>query len=136
MIFGLASIKSDLNKIHKSLEEAKQLVPSAETITDEQEPEEDNIEQEDLRFLKRCYKILARLGYIKSQYQFSEEFLNKNRYYFGMLLCEQRHPSIDAVHNLVRNISQINDGLNKLRYLDDLYKQGQDLITKRLLKYL
>lgn len=135
MIFGLASIKSDLNKIHKSLEEAKQLVPPAE-ISDDFDSEDNALEKEDLQFLKRCYKILARLGYIKSQYQFSEQFLNKNRYYFGMLLCEQRHPSIDAVHNLVRNISQINDGLNKLRYLDDLYKQGQDLITKRLLKYL
>ena len=76
-----------------------------------------------------------KLGYIKSQYEFSEQFLGKNRYYFGMILCEGRHPSIDAIHNLVRNLSQINDGLHKLRYLDDLYEQGQAMITTRLLKY-
>ena len=134
MIFGLDSIKKDLYNIQKSLDEAKELVPPAENL-EEIEPDE-NISKEDLRFLKRCCQILMKLGYIKSQYEFSEQFLGKNRYYFGMILCEGRHPSIDAIHNLVRNLSQINDGLHKLRYLDDLYEQGQAMITKRLLKYL
>ena len=134
MIFGLNSIKKDLCNIQKSLDEAKELVPPAENLG-EIEPDE-NISKEDLRFLKRCCQILMKLGYIKSQYEFSEQFLGKNRYYFGMILCEGRHPSIDAIHNLVRNLSQINDGLHKLRYLDDLYEQGQAMITKRLLKYL
>ena len=133
MIFGLNSIKKDLCNIQKSLDEAKELVPPAENLG-EIEPDE-NISKEDLRFLKRCCQILMKLGYIKSQYEFSEQFLDKNRYYFGMILCEGRHPSIDAIHNLVRNLSQINDGLHKLRYLDDLYEQGQAMITKRLLKY-
>ena len=133
MIFGLDSIKKDLCNIQKSLDEAKELVPPAENLG-EIEPDE-NISKEDLRFLKRCCQILMKLGYIKSQYEFSEQFLGKNRYYFGMILCEGRHPSIDAIHNLVRNLSQINDGLHKLRYLDDLYEQGQAMITKRLLKY-
>lgn len=134
MIFGLETIKTDLHNIQKSLDEAKELVPPAENLG-EIEPDE-NISKEDLRFLKRCCQILMKLGYIKSQYEFSEQFLGKNRYYFGMILCEGRHPSIDAIHNLVRNLSQINDGLHKLRYLDDLYEQGQAMITKRLLKYL
>ena len=133
MIFGLETIKKDLCNIQKSLDEAKELVPPAENLG-EIEPDE-NISKEDLRFLKRCCQILMKLGYIKSQYEFSEQFLGKNRYYFGMILCEGRHPSIDAIHNLVRNLSQINDGLHKLRYLDDLYEQGQAMITKRLLKY-
>ena len=134
MIFGLETIKTDLHNIQKSLDEAKDLVPPAENLG-EIEPDE-NISKEDLRFLKRCCQILMKLGYIKSQYEFSEQFLGKNRYYFGMILCEGRHPSIDAIHNLVRNLSQINDGLHKLRYLDDLYEQGQAMITKRLLRYL
>ena len=134
MIFGLDSIKKDLCNIQKSLDEAKELVPPAKNL-EEIEPDE-NISKEDLRFLKRCCQILMKLGYIKSQYEFSEQFLGKNRYYFGMILCEGRHPSIDAIHNLVRNLSQINDGLHKFRYLDDLYEQGQAMITKRLLKYL
>ena len=133
MIFGLETIKTDLHNIQKSLDEDKELVPPAENL-EEIEPDE-NISKEDLRFLKRCCQILMKLGYIKSQYEFSEQFLGKNRYYFGMILCEGRHPSIDAIHNLLRNLSQINDGLHKLRYLDDLYEQGQAMITKRLLKY-
>ena len=54
---------------------------------------------------------------------------------FGMILSEQRHPSLDAIHHLITGISQINDGLNKLKHLDNLYEEGQSLITKRLLKY-
>ena len=134
MIFGLDSIKKDLCNIQKSLDEAKELVPPAENL-EEIEPDE-NISKEDLRFLKRCCQILMKLGYIKSQYEFSEQFLGKNKYYFGMILSEQRHPSLDAIHHLITGISQINDGLNKLKHLDNLYEEGQGLITKQLLKYL
>ncbi len=54
---------------------------------------------------------------------------------FGMILSEQRHPSLDAIHHLITGTSQINDGLNKMKHLDMLYEEGQGLITKRLLKY-
>ena len=77
MIFGLETIKTDLHNIQKSLDEAKELVPPAENL-EEIEPDE-NISKEDLRFLKRCCQILMKLGYIKSQYEFSEQFLGKNR---------------------------------------------------------
>ena len=30
-----------------------------------------------------------------------------------MILCEQRHPSIDSVHNLVRNIADLNECVNQ-----------------------
>ena len=52
-----------------------------------------------------------------------------------MILCEQRHPSVDSVHNLIRNIPDLNDGFTKKVYLDRLYEEGQSMITKRLLKY-
>ena len=90
----------------------------------------------DAKFLVKCFKYLKKLGYIKTQYEFSEQFLRKNKYYFGMILSEQRHPSLDAIHHLITGISQINDGLNKLKHLDNLYEEGQGLITKRLLKHL
>ena len=94
-----------------------------------------NRQKQDAKFLVKCYKYLKKLGYIQNQYQFSEQFLNKNKYYFGMILSEQRHPSLDAIHHLITGISQINDGLNKMKHLDQLYEEGQGLITKRLLKY-
>ena len=52
-----------------------------------------------------------------------------------MILYEQRHPSVDSVHNLIRNLSDLNDGFAKRVYLDRLYEEGQAIITKRLLKY-
>ena len=99
--------------------------------------DEENVarQKEDGRFITKAYKYLRKLGYVDNQYQFSEQFLNKNKYYYGMILCEARHPSIDAVHNLVRNISDLNDGLTKQLYLDRLYEEGQQIITRRLFKY-
>ena len=104
-------------------------------IAEEMNTTQYNQQKEDAKFLVKCYKYLKKLGYVKNQYQFSEQFLNKNKYYFGMILSEQRHPSLDAIHHLITGISQINDGLNKLKHLDNLYEEGQSLITKRLLKY-
>ncbi len=138
MILGLESIKQDLNKIQQNLNEIEQLVP-AQPIEDEineELPVNNPRIKEDLRYIIKAYKYLKKLGYIKTQYQFSEEFLHKNKYYYGLILCEARQPSIDSLHNLIKNISNLNDGFNKLRYLDDLYEEGQNLLTKRLLKYL
>ena len=89
----------------------------------------------DGKFITKAYKYLRKLGYVKSQYQFSEEFLNKNKYYYGMVICEERHPSIDAVHNLLKNISKLNDGITKRMYLDKLYEEGEKIITQRLFRY-
>ena len=47
----------------------------------------------DIQFTMKCYKLLRKLGYIKSQYEFSEQFLAKNNYYYAMLLSEGRQPT-------------------------------------------
>ena len=106
-----------------------------EEVKDELEKPPYKHQTEDAKFITKCYKYLRKLGLVESQYQFSEQFLNKNKYYFGMILCEQRHPSVDSIHNLIRNIADLNDGLVKRTYLDRLYEEGQSMITKRLLKY-
>jgi len=36
-----------------------------------------NILSPDIQFTMKCYKLLRKLGYIKSQYDFSEQFLAK-----------------------------------------------------------
>lgn len=143
MILDLDEISRNIKKIQQKYNTPKPIVPPAENLTksiDDQVQDEMNnpkhqSQTEDAKFITKCYKYLRKLGYVKSQYQFSEEFLNKNRYYFGMILCEERHPSIDSVHNLLHNISILNDGLTKQLYLDRLYEEGQSIITKRLLKY-
>ena len=131
-------ITSDLDELKKYVEE-KVLISPQKPIDQEVNEEMDdplyNQQKLDAKFLVKCFKYLKKLGYIKTQYEFSEQFLGKNKYYFGMILSEQRHPSLDAIHHLITGISQINDGLNKLKHLDNLYEEGQGLITKRLLKY-
>ena len=102
--------------------------PSGKKLTPE--------ELEELKFLDYCSNILRKLGYIKTQYEFSEQFLGKSKHYTSMLMTEQREPSIDALHNLITNISDLNDGVNSSKYLDELYSKGYDLLTKRLLKYI
>ena len=143
MIVDLDKISENLNRIQHKLGEAKRIVPPQknpiksvdEEVDDELEKPYYKYQEEDTRFITKCYKYLRKLGLVESQYQFSEQFLNKNKYYFGMILCEQRHPSVDSLHNLIRNISLLNDGITKQLYLDRLYKEGQTMITERLLKY-
>ena len=143
MIVDLEEISENMKRIKSKLGNPKQTVPPVplptKTVDDEVEDELDEphykSQAEDTKYIVKCYKYLRKLGLVESQYQFSEQFLNKNKYYFGMILCEQRHPSIDSVHNLIRNISDLNDGFTKKVYLDRLYEEGQSMITKRLLRY-
>lgn len=133
----LKQIQERLNKPKQTVPPAKERSKSVEEEVEEELKEPHNQQQaEDTQFITKCYKFLRKLGYLKSQYAFSEQFLNKNKYYYGMILSEQRQPSIDSIHNLVRNISMLNDGVSKRLYLDRLYEEGQSIITKRLLKYL
>lgn len=136
----------DINKLTQDINELKRyfaekepvapIKPLEDEVNEEMDNPHYNQQKLDAKFLVKCFKYLKKLGYIKTQYEFSEQFLRKNKYYFGMILSEQRHPSLDAIHHLITGISQINDGLNKLKHLDNLYEEGQNLITKRLLKYL
>lgn len=144
MIFNFDDIAAKMQEIQNKLKTPEETVPPVKTpvksIDDEVEDElkdpRNQQQTEDAQFMTKCYKYLRRLGYCRSQYDFSEQFLNKNRYYYAMILSEQRHPSVDSIHNLIHNISELNDGLTKHLYLDNLYEEGQSLITKRLLRYL
>ncbi len=144
MNINFEEITEKLKHIQNKLKKPEQTVPPAkpdnrdidEEINSELKDPRNQQQTEDAQFITKCYKYLKKLGYVDSQYQFSEQFLNKNKYYFGMILCEQRHPSIDSVHNLIHNISALNDNFGKQLYLDRLYEEGQSIITKRLLKYL
>ena len=138
MIIDIDKITSDIEELKKHFEEKQKLSPQKileDEVNEEMDIPQYNQQKLDTKFLIKCFKYLKKLGYIKTQYEFSEQFLRKNKYYFGMISSEQRHPSLDAIHHLITGISQINDGLNKLKHLDTLYEEGQCLITKRLLKY-
>ena len=144
------TIRENIKKIQRGLQEIKMTVPPMrktddgftknidDEVSDEMDSPHLDLQKEDAKFILKCFKYLKKLGYIDSQYQFSEQFLGKNKYYFGMILCEQRHPSIDSIHNLIRSISQLSDGSTgtKEHILEKLYSQGESIITKRLLKYL
>ena len=90
---------------------------------------------QDVQFITKCFKLLKKLSYVKSQYQFSEQYLNKNKYYMGMILSEGRQPSIDALHNLIHNLSNLHLQ-TATTYIAQLHEQGQQLLTQRLLKFL
>ncbi len=96
---------------------------------------QENKQNPDNEYLIKVFNYLKNTGYITSQYEFSKRFLNKNKYYFGMILSEQRQPSIDALHSLIKSISELNDTPDNPFKIDNLYDEGKDLITKRLLKY-
>lgn len=98
------------------------------------EPTEELLQHPDTGYLIKVFNHLKDLGYINTQYEFSEQFLNKNKYYYGMILSERRHPSIDALHFLIKSISELSEAESDSKRLDALYEEGHTLITKRLLK--
>ena len=59
----------------------------------------------------------------------------KNKYYLGMVLCEGRQPSIDALHNLIVNLNELHSQ-NAVTYIAQMHEQGQQILTQRLLKFL
>ena len=99
-----------------------------------------NLEQEDAEFIKECCQYLQKLGVVKSQRQFSQQFLEKSQDYLGMLICERRQPPINILHRLVQNLIQIQpiyeEKYTISNYLDMLINKGNQLITQKLLKYL
>ena len=100
-----------------------------------------NLEQEeDAEFIRECCQYLQKLGIVKSQRQFSQQFLNKSQDYLGMLICERRQPPINILHRLIQNLIQIQpiyeEKYTISNYLDTLINKGNQIITQRLLKYL
>lgn len=100
-----------------------------------------NLEQEeDAEFIRECCQYLQKLGIVKSQRQFSQQFLSKSQDYLGMLICERRQPPINLLHRLVQNLIQIQplyeDKYTISNYLDILINKGNQIITQKLLKYL
>ena len=100
-----------------------------------------NLEQEDdAEFIKECCQYLQKLGIVKSQRQFSQQFLEKSQDYLGVIICERRQPPINLLHRLVQNLIQIQplyeDKYTISNYLDMLINRGNQIITKKLLKYL
>lgn len=100
-----------------------------------------NLEQEeDTEFIKECCQYLQKLGIVKSQRQFSQQFLNKSQDYLGVLICERRQPPINILHRLIQNLIQIQpiyeEKYTISNYLDTLINKGNQIITRKLLKYL
>ena len=128
----LAKIRAQIIE-KKGLKEEpiEQLKPTDEQV---EEPSEELLQHPDTDYLIKVFNNLKDLGYINTQYEFSEQFLGKNKYYYGMILSEHRHPSIDALHYLIKSISELSEAETKHQGLDALYEEGHTLITKRLLK--
>ena len=120
-----------LAKVRAQLIEKKGL---KEEPTEQPEAVDELPQHPDTDYLIKVFNHLKDLGYINTQYEFSEQFLNKNKYYYGMILSEHRHPSIDALHYLIKSISELSETETNSKRLDDLYEEGHSLITKRLLK--
>lgn len=100
-----------------------------------------NLEQEeDSEFIKECCCYLQKLGIVRTQKQFSQQFLGKSQDYLSMIICEKRQPPINILHMLVQNLIQIQpiyeEKYTISNYLDNLINKGNQIITKKLLKYL
>lgn len=102
---------------------------------------EENKFIDDLNYVKLCYEMLKQFGLIDTQYQFSEQLLNKSKFYYSMLISEGRKPSIHSMQRLVSNMKELlplykNTNKNDFNQLNGLINEGVDVITKRVLKLI
>ena len=86
MSVNFSAIIDEVNKFTKELNAPKQIVPPMllptksvdEEVKDELDEPHYKHQAEDTKYIVKCYKYLRKLGLVESQYQFSEQFLNKN----------------------------------------------------------
>lgn len=86
MSVNFSAIIDEVNKFTKELNAPKQTVPPMllptksvdEEVKDKVEKPPYKHQVEDTKYIIKCYKYLRKLGLVESQYQFSEQFLNKN----------------------------------------------------------
>ena len=92
-----------------------------------------------ITFLKDCYDFLKKdLGLLDNRYQFSEQFMNSNKFYMSKLVCEGRSPSLSCVSNILQNLHILKDlpdvDETIIDKIDELINEGQKLINQKLLK--
>ena len=92
-----------------------------------------------IQFLRNCYNlVLNDMELINNQYQFSEQFLNSNKFYFGKLVCENKAPSLSCISTLLQNLTILKDLPNIeesiIEKIDELIAEGQELINQKLLR--
>ena len=92
-----------------------------------------------IQFLKNCYNLLLNdMELIDNQYQFSEQFLNSNKFYLGKLVCEGKSPSLSCISTLLQNLTMLKDlpNIDKtiIDKIDGLVAEGQKLINQKLLR--
>ena len=87
-----------------------------------------------LDYLNKAYELLQELGIVESKQQFSEQFLGKSKFYYGVLDCEKRKVGCHLLHDLTLNLKQIKECFNN-NQLNELIKEGQQILRKRVEKY-
>ena len=97
--------------------------------------EQEECEQNNgLDYLNRAYVLLQELGIVESKQQFSEQFLGKSKFYYGVLDCEKRKVGSHLLHDLTLNLKQIKECFNN-NQLNELIKEGQQILRQRVEKY-
>ena len=87
-----------------------------------------------LDYLNKAYELLQELGIVESKQQFSEQFLGKSKFYYGVLDCEKRKVGSHLLHDLTLNLKQIKECFDNKR-LSEIIKEGQQILRQRVEKY-
>ena len=98
------------------------------------QPQEECEPNNGLDYLNKAYELLQELGIVESKQQFSEQFLGKSKFYYGVLDCEKRKVGSHLLHDLTLNLKQIKECFNN-NQLNELIKEGQQILRKRVEKY-
>ncbi len=90
---------------------------------------------ESTQYVQDCFNLLMELRIIDSQFQFSKQFLDRCKNYYGVMRAEQRRAPNDMLHHLNSKMEQLSECFQDERILE-LANQGQKILNSRFEQFM
>ncbi len=90
---------------------------------------------ESAKYVQDCFELLIELGIIDSQFQFSQQFLNRCKNYYGVMRAEKRRAPNDMLYHLNGKMQQLSECFHDVR-LSELATTGQKILNDRFERFM
>ncbi len=90
---------------------------------------------ESTQYVKDCFELLIELGIIDTQYQFSKQFLNRCKNYYGVMRAEKRRAPNDMLYHLNGKMQQLSECFEDVR-LSNLATMGRKILNERFERFM
>ncbi len=90
---------------------------------------------ESAQYVQDCFNLLMELGIIDSQFQFSKQFLDRCKNYYGVMRAEKRKAPNDMLYHLNGKMEQLSECFDDKR-LKTLSTRGRNILNSRVEQFM